>query len=45
MSASLTDIREAAERIRPYAHRTPVLTCKSLDEKAEAQIFFEMRAL
>ncbi len=35
------DVRAAAERIRPWAHRTPVLTCASLDEMAGAQLFFK----
>ena len=28
---TLRDIRAAAERIAPYAHRTPVLSCESLN--------------
>ncbi len=40
-----TDIRQAAERIRPYAHRTPVLTCSSLDEKVGAQVFMKCENL
>ena len=32
MSPTLNDIRKAAERIRPYAHRTPVLTNESLNQ-------------
>ncbi len=31
---TLADIQAAAERIRPYAHRTPVLTCAGLDALA-----------
>lgn len=38
MSVKFRDIREAAERIRPYVHRTPVLTCQSLDQKVGAQV-------
>jgi threonine dehydratase len=45
MSPTLTDIRAAAERIRPYAHRTPVLTCNSLDEKVGAQVFLKCENL
>lgn len=45
MSTTLTDIRAAAERIRPYAHRTPVLTCQSLDEKVGAQVFLKCENL
>jgi threonine dehydratase len=42
---SLTDIRQAAERIRPYAHRTPVLTCASLDRQVGAQVFLKCENL
>ncbi len=38
---SLDAIREAAERIRRYARRTPVLTCASLDRMAKAELFFK----
>jgi threonine dehydratase len=44
-SVTLFDIRQAAERIRPYAHRTPVLTCASLDEKVGAQVFLKCENL
>lgn len=37
----LTDIRAAAVRIAPYAHKTPVLTCSTLDRLADAEIFFK----
>ena len=29
---SIAGIQEAAARISPYVHRTPVLTCGALDE-------------
>lgn len=35
------DIRQAAERIRPYAHRTPVLTCATLNRMLETALFFK----
>jgi threonine dehydratase len=38
---TLADIEQAAERIRPYAHRTPVLTCSALDQRAGAELFFK----
>jgi len=38
MPPTLNDIRQAAERIRPYAHRTPVLTCESLNRQVGAQV-------
>jgi threonine dehydratase len=41
----LRAIRAAAERIRPYAHRTPVLTCSSLDTMAGAELFFKCENL
>ena len=45
MQPTLTDIHRAAERIRPYAHRTPVLTCASLDERVGAQVFMKCENL
>jgi threonine dehydratase len=42
---TLTDICQAAERIRPYAHRTPVLTCASLDQQVGAQVFLKCENL
>lgn len=41
MIPTLADVRQAAERIRPYAHRTPVLTCQSLDRQVGAQVFLK----
>ena len=41
MSPSLNDIREAATRIKPYAHRTPVLTNESLNQKVDTQVFLK----
>lgn len=35
------DVREAAERIKAFAHRTPVLTCSSLDAMVGASLFFK----
>jgi threonine dehydratase len=34
-------IRQAALRIDPFIHRTPVLTCKSLDQMVHAELFFK----
>jgi len=45
MSVTLTDIRQAAERIRPYAHRTPVLTCESLDRQVGARVYLKCENL
>ncbi len=38
---SLADIERAAERIRPYAHRTPVLTSSALNQLTGAELFFK----
>jgi threonine dehydratase len=38
---SFADIRAAAARIMPFAHRTPVLTCSALDAMAGARLFFK----
>jgi threonine dehydratase len=38
-------VREAAERIRPLARRTPVMTSASVDEKAGAAVFFKCENL
>jgi threonine dehydratase len=41
MSPTLSDIRQAAERIRPYANRTPVMTCESLNRELDARLFLK----
>jgi threo-3-hydroxy-L-aspartate ammonia-lyase len=38
---SLTDVRAAADRIAGVAHRTPVLTSRTLDERVGAQVFLK----
>lgn len=38
---TFADIQQAAVRLKPYAHRTPVLTCTSLNRMAEAELFFK----
>jgi threonine dehydratase len=38
---SIDDIRQAAERIRPYVHRTPVIGSITLNERAGANVFFK----
>lgn len=37
----LDDIRAAAERLAPWAHRTPVLTSRTLDAARGAQVFLK----
>jgi threonine dehydratase len=41
MPPTLDDIRAAAKRIKPYIHRTPVLTNESLNEKVGARVFLK----
>jgi len=38
---TINEIREAARRIKPFVHRTPVLTCDALNRMCEAKIFFK----
>ncbi len=38
---TLRHVREAHERIRPFVHRTPVMTSASLDALVGAQLFFK----
>ena len=45
MSVSLIDIQQAAERIKLYAHRTPVLTNESLNQLVGAQVYLKCENL
>jgi threonine dehydratase len=45
MTVTLTDIQQAAERIKPYAHRTPVMTNESLNQQVGAQVFMKCENL
>ena len=45
MPVTLTDIQQAAERIKPYAHRTPVLTNESLNQRVGAQVYLKCENL
>src|SRR6187401_2201753 len=38
---SFADVQAAAERLRGVAHRTPVLTSRTLDEITGAQVFLK----
>lgn len=42
---TIADIRQAAERIKPFVHRTPVLVCSALDEMSGASLFFKCENL
>jgi threonine dehydratase len=41
LSVTLADIQAARERLRPYVHRTPVLTSRQVDERIGARVFFK----
>jgi threonine dehydratase len=41
MTVTLHDIQQAAQRIRPYIHRTPVLTNESLNAKVGTHVFLK----
>ena len=41
MLPGIEDVRAAAERIAPHAHRTPVLTCEALDGLVGARLAFK----
>jgi threonine dehydratase len=45
MTVTFTDIQHAAERIKPYAHRTPVITNESLNQQVNAQVFMKCENL
>ena len=42
---SIEDIRAAAERIRPYVHRTPVITSRAIDAMVGAKVYFKCENL
>jgi len=42
---SYEDVAEAAERLRGVAHRTPVATSRTLDERLEARLFLKCENL
>ena len=45
MPPTLSDIQQARERIKPYAHRTPVLTNESLNQQVGAQVYLKCENL
>jgi threonine dehydratase len=38
---TIEEIRKAVHRINPYIHRTPVLTCKGINQLTGGEIFFK----
>jgi len=45
LPVTIDDVRAAAARIRPHAHRTPVLTCAALDRMTGARLYFKCESL
>ena len=45
MTPTLSEIRRAAERIKPYIHRTPVLKNESLNQLVNAQVYLKCENL
>jgi threonine dehydratase len=41
MTITLPTIQQAAERIKPYVHRTPVLTNESLDQRVGTRVYLK----
>src|SRR5271154_5061247 len=44
-ACNLAAVREAAERIKGIVHRTPVMTCDTLDRLASRRLFFKCENL
>lgn len=42
---TIKEVREAAARIEPHAHRTPVVTCRGIDAMTGGRIFFKCENL
>ena len=45
LAISYADIEAAAQRLKGHAHRTPVLTSRTADERTGAQVFFKCENL
>ncbi len=45
MPLNFDDIQNAARRIQGFAHRTPVMTCRTIDELAGCRVFFKCEHL
>jgi threonine dehydratase len=45
VAVTFDDVRAAVERIRPLVHRTPVMTCETLNRLTGKQLFFKCENL
>jgi threonine dehydratase len=41
LEPTIEAVRDAAEALRPFVHKTPVLTCGALDRMCGAELFFK----
>jgi threonine dehydratase len=41
----LADVRDAHARIAPFVHRTPVMTCRAIDDEVGASLYFKCEHL
>jgi threonine dehydratase len=44
-AVELSDVQQAAQRIRPFVHRTPVMTCETLNRLAGRELYFKCENL
>ncbi|OZJ03012.1 hypothetical protein BZG36_03976 [Bifiguratus adelaidae] len=42
---TLQDVQEAAQRIRPHVHKTPVMTCETMNDWSGLRLFFKCENL
>lgn len=42
---TLENVKDAATRIEKFIHKTPIMTCHSLDHLAEKELFFKCENL
>src|SRR5258708_35087829 len=41
LAVTYADVADAAERLAGHAHRTPVMSSRTVDERAGARVFFK----
>src|SRR5690554_6273169 len=44
-AATIDDVRAAAQRIAPFAHRTPVMICRALNDLCGCELYFKCEPL
>lgn len=45
MTVTIEEVKQAAQRIKPYIHRTPVMTSESLDKQIGARVYMKCENL